>query len=297
MARVKSIKHQLQRNIEASHNAGRGNSKRGDRMSGEGTATKVYSDQTARNYCAVCAQFGNWVRENHPEAWKDMNAAQALVPEFLETQQNVGTRKAYACALAKGFGLPSAAKAWGSQGTRHATEITKGRKLTARAQAWRQNHPIESEACRCSGLRCLKEAKPLQGRDVIVQPDGSVKLHILRGKGGRERWSPVWQAPGNTTGRDWFIQRAQEVGPHGYIFDGVPDLKNANLHAFRAEYSVRIYDSADALENGRSYKPADGSALELDKGRIAAVSEALGHGDDREHTNYYNYLSYGRDNN
>jgi hypothetical protein len=217
------------------------------------------------------------------------------VPEYLKQYGNVGTRMAYASALAKGFGIPSAAEAWGQQGTRHASQISRGRELTPRAQAWRNNHPVEAEACRCSGLRCKKEAKALQGRDVIVHADGSVSLHVLHGKGGREHWSPVWQSKEDTAGRDWFIQRAREGGPYGYVFDGVPDLKNANLHAFRAEYAARIYDTADAQATGELYRPEDGSALELDKGRINAVSEALGHGDDREHTNYYNYLSYGRE--
>jgi hypothetical protein len=63
----------------------------------------------------------------------------------------------------------------------------------------------------------------------------------------------------------------------------------------RADYAARMYAQYAASDRatGQMYHPQDGSATSWDKGALDAVSEALGHGDRRYATVYYNYLSYG----
>ena len=223
-----------------------------------------------------------------------MEAARTLVPAYLLTISNPGSRATVANGLAKGFNAGTG-KAWGvKNGKRHLTQITRGRQLTSRAQAWRRNHPIEAEACRCAGLRCLREALDLRGGDVMERDDGSVALRVT-GKGGLKREALVWSEPGNTVGRDWILRRAKEVGQSGKVFAGVPDLRNANLHAFRAEYAARmyLYFLHNGAATGKLYRPRDGSAVALDKGAMAAMNAVIGHGDHRASTDWYNYLSYG----
>lgn len=295
MAKRKNIAHILLSRIDAAHQQGRGHSKRADRQNGS-APNRLYSDITAHNYAAICKRFARWVRTEHPEAWKSIDAAQELVPEYLGNIDNPGTRATVANALAKGFGIGTG-KAWDvDYGTRHLSQISRGRQLTARAEAWRRNHPVEAEACRCAGLRCLKEAMDLRGNDVIRREDGSVVLRVT-GKGGLKREALVWSAPENTVGRDWFLRRAAEVGDSGKIFRDVPDLVNANLHAFRAEYAARMYDYflRNGAATGELYRPQDGSEVVLDKGVLAAVNTVIGHGDHRACTDWYNYLSYGRE--
>lgn len=296
MAKKKSIAHILLGRIDAAHQHGRGHSKKADRQAGL-AENRLYSDVTAHNYAAVCKRFAGWVRQEHPEAWKDIDAAQALVPEYLLTISNPGSRSTVANALAKGFGVGTG-EAWGVEyGIRRLKMIWRGRQLTHRAQAWRRNHPEVAEACRCSGLRCIKEAMDLRGNQVIQREDGSVVLRVT-GKGGLKREALVWSEPGNTVGRDWFLRRAKEVGDSGKVFRDVPDLRNANLHAFRAEYAARMYlyflnDGHSAT--GELYRPRDGSEVVLDKGALAAVNVVIGHGDNRACTDWYNYLSYAED--
>ena len=137
-----------------------------------------------------------------------------LVPAYLMAISNPGTRATVANGLAKGFNAGTG-KAWGVEnGKRHLSQITRGRQLTSRARAWRRNHPVEAEACRCAGLRCLREALDLRGGDVMEREDGSVVLRVT-GKGGLKREALVWSEPGNTVGRDWILRRAKEVGQSG----------------------------------------------------------------------------------
>ena len=294
MAKKKNIVHTMLRNIDLAHQQGRGHSKRADRQAGVSEA-RIYADTTAQNCVKICKRFGRWVRREHPEAWKDIEEARKLVPAYLKTIRNPGTRATVANGLAKGFNAGTG-KAWGVKNDkRHLSQITRGRQLTSRAEAWRRNHPVEAEACRCSGLRCLREALDLRGGDVVEREDGSVVLRVT-GKGGLKREALVWSEPGNTVGRDWFLMRAANVGESGKIFRDVPDLRNANLHAFRAEYAVRMYQyflNDGHSATGELYRPLDGSAVALDKGALAAMNTVIGHGDHRASTDWYNYLSYG----
>lgn len=295
MAKKKNIIHTMLRNIDLAHQQGRGHSKRADRQAGVSEA-RIYADTTAQNCVKICKRFGRWVRREHPAAWKDIDAAQKLVPEYLHNIDNPGSRATVANALAKGFGVGTG-KAWDvDYGTRRLSQIWRGRQLTSRALAWRRNHPVEAEACRCAGLRCLKEAMDLRGNDVIQREDGSVVLRVT-GKGGLKREALVWSEPGNTIGRDWFLMRAFLVGTSGKVFRDVPDLTSANLHAFRAEYAARMYDYflRAGAATGELYRPQDGSEAVLDKGVLAAVNTVIGHGDNRACTDWYNYLSYGRE--
>jgi hypothetical protein len=294
MAKNRSIGRIIMHNLEQAHREGRGRSKRIDRAKGR-AAGRIYSDVTEQNYVKCCRRFIGWVRLEHPESWKNLDAAAALVPGYLEAIPNPGTRATVANALAKGFGIGTG-REWGVEyGHRRLAQIWRGRQLSARAAAWRRNHPVEAEACRCLGPRCEKEAMAIQGRDVHQHPDGSVTVHII-GKGKLEREATVWSAPDNTVGRDWILRRAHEVGPGGWIFHGVPDLPNANLHALRAEYAARMYRHYlhdGHTPTGKLYRPRDGSEVVLDRGVLAAVNRDIGHGDNRPATDWYNYLSYG----
>lgn len=111
MAKRKSIAHILLSRIDKAHQQGRGRSKRADRQAGVAD-NRIYSDVTARNYADMCKRFARWVRSTHPEAWKDIDAAQALVPEYLGSIDNPGTTVTVANALSKGFGIGTGS-AWG----------------------------------------------------------------------------------------------------------------------------------------------------------------------------------------
>ena len=295
MSKSKNIGYLMARNIEAAANRGRGTSKRAARANGSGTKDKVYSDVTRANYIKACKTYAKWVQENHPEAYRDMAAAEGHVAEYLQGIGNSGSRMAAAAALAKAYGRNGGAS-WGvALGSRPLAQITRGRTPTARATAWAANHAEVAEACRCLGPRAGKEATAIRGADVHVHADGSVTVHIV-GKGGLVREAPVWSAPGNTAGKDWICARAREVGPGGHIFGGVPGMSHANLHSMRADYAARMYAQYAASDKatGQMYRPQDGSGSAWDKGALDATSAALGHGDRRFATVYYNYLSYGK---
>ena len=298
MAKVKTIKQQLQHNLQMAQDAGRGKSKHEARQKlgyKGANAGRIYADSTYRGYQQHACHYAEWVRREHPEAWKNMDAAAALVPEYLGQYKSAATRSTKANALAKAFGSSAgggtAVERWGNTGTRRACDITRGRELTQRAARWRENHADVAEALRCSGLRSGVEATPMRGRDVLVRPDG-VYIHVRDGKGHLVRTSRVWESAGNTAGRDWLVAKAQAVGPGGLVFGDVPGLKNANVQAFRQEYAARMYDFHAAEATGKLYHPDNGDIC--DKGQLAAVSRELGHGDDREYTNYHNYVSPGR---
>ena len=294
MSKNKNIGYALARNLEAAANRGRGTSKRAAKANG-GTSDKIYSNVTLKGYIKQGKAFAHWIQANHPEAYRDMDAAAAHVPEYLQGIGNSGSRMAAAAALAKAYGKDGGAS-WGVDlGSRPLAQITRGRTPTARATAWAANHADVAEACRCLGARAGKEATAIRGTDVHVHADGSVTVHIV-GKGGLVREAPVWTAPGNTAGRDWIVARAQEVGPGGHIFGDVPGIAHANLHSMRADYAARMYAQYAASDRatGQLYRPQDGSGSAWDKGALDATSAALGHGDKRWSTVYYNYLSYGK---
>lgn len=295
MSKNKHIGYTLARNLEAAANRGRGTSKRAAKATG-GTSDKIYSNVTLKGYIKQGKAFAHWVQANHPDAYRDMAAAEAHVAEYLQGISNSGSRMAAAAALAKGFGRDGGGASWGvALGQRPLAQITRGRTTTDRAAAFAQNHPDVCEALRCCGLR-VSEAQALRGCDVYVrQSDGALVAHVIKGKGGRSREAVVWSSGGNTAGRDWLAAHAQSAGPGGKVFGGY-DLSHANCHAMRADYAARMYAhyAASSAATGQMYTPRDGSATSWDKGALDATSEVLGHGDRRFSTIYYNYLSYGK---
>lgn len=291
----KKVDYLLVRNINKKFSEGHRTEKRAAKEHYDKKKSPYIHGQVTRdNYAKTCKAFGKWCERTYHVSG-NLSAARQHAGEWLGMQENPNTRKAYAAALAKGFNCNTSD--FGVElGKRHLSDVERGRNLSPRSKAWRENHAEVAEALRCCGLR-VDEARDLRGSDVFQDKSGAWFVHVESGKGGLERSARVWVADGAYTGLDWLRASAERVGPSGRVFDGVPDLQNANVHALRAEYSCRMYDyyvSAGVhSEDGAVYRPRN-SGVELDLAVVSAVNHDLGHGDDRASTLWYNYLSYGK---
>lgn len=278
---MKNIRYQMCRALEAQVKLGQ--SKRASERQNGGKSPYLHSSATVRTYMQQARQYGDWLRKkglNHCT----MEEARAHAADYILSQNSAWSQATARAALARVFGCPAAEICPIER--RSAEDIIRGRTQTARAAAIEKGHADLAEACRSLGARHNRELVQLKGSDLHWK-DGNLFAHI-KGKGGRARDALV--LPGK--GRD-IILAAFKDHPDTPLFQ-VP--KNANVHAWRADYAARCYEYA--LENGHIsgtfYHCRDGSGSVYDKGALNFVSAQLGHGEGRYYTVVYNYLSYGK---
>lgn len=84
-------------------------------------------------------------------------------------------------------------------------------------------------ACADTSLAALKP------EDVRLGPDGCAQVHVVRGKGGKERWIHALDSKPYEAAR-----AAQEAGRE-LVVEHIP--KYAPIHEYRAQYARSYYES------------------------------------------------------
>ena len=277
----KNAKYKMLRNAESKIRMGR--SKRSDKLKSENSvAPYIYSGSTARTYMRIIGKYGDYLREKGFNKCTEEEMVEHA-EEFIKSHDSVYTQYTVRSALAKGTNRTGSELC--ELPKRKASNVTRGRKLTPRAAAIQKNHPELVHICRSLGPRDQKEYVKLEAKNFYYK-DGDLYCHIV-GKGGRHRDSLVLPGKGKE-----LIEDAIKNTPKGPLFR---TYSGANVHRYRADYSVRMYEEAfkRGYSNGKIYAVRDGSGKKFDKGCMDYVSAMMGHGSGRYNTTYYSYMSYG----
>jgi integrase len=166
---------------------------------------------------------------------------------------------------------------------RKRSEITRSRvpvKMDAHFQP--KNWPGHILFAKATGLR-RSEMRDLRVRNITSMPDGTLRVHVRNGKGGKSReveglagYEPDIQAL--IAGRE----------PNERLFEYIP--KNMDVQSYRRDSAQARYQH---LAPGRELPPADTRRIkptDYDTSAVQAVSESLGHSRRRRSTILNHYL-------
>lgn len=253
---------------------------------------KIFSHGTMKIYKDVGIDFAQWAKETH--GCRLLDDAKQYTGEYLQTRIDAGkapsTIKQEAAALTKLFQL------YGDKGERisyeqkfgvelpqrHLNEFTQHRSGGATWQgrfSEKKNQDLIN-LCNGTGLRRCEVMKLTI--DQLVEKDGKLILHNIKGKGGRIRDVAI---------RPEFVATVQEIFAKAAARAAAEDegkdsrlvitnvVKRAPCHEFRRNYAqeeyARLAQPVENLEPKEQYTTMDG--ITLDRDAMKEVSESLGH--------------------
>lgn len=287
----KNIKRELNNALYSQWEKGCGHEKHKDKNNHNST-DYIHANQTFRTYKKYCNHFADFCKE---QGCDSMNEAWNLLPQWLIKLQNEGksasTLKSYASGVVKAY-------------ERSYTEIdfdfpqkTRSEFVRSRNEAIRDKHFSEGKNekiitfCKCTGLR-RHELQAIHGTDIIRLDDEHLKVHVVSGKGGKERYVDVI---GDTKEIKTILSLSHEADK-GLVFSSIHSAMD--VHHYRAVYTVRAYQSVarnnikDIPSNERIYLRKDMKGCCLDRQAVLYASKQLGHGNNRTDviTSSYAYL-------
>lgn len=236
---------------------------------------KMHSYKTRTTYQEHVLRFVNWSRDIHQV--KSLEQLDARAPELtgLYLQQEIAAQKsAYTLQVERSaLCLFFADRTLGSSialPRRTRSTITRSRGPAAHD---RHFQPANWQALlhfeRACGLRRSELARLMVG-DIYRNAQSQLVVHVLNGKGGKEREAPV--LPGH---EQHILALTADRNPEERVFDRIP--KHMDVHAYRREYAQALY----------LFHAPPGCALPSAKGRLKhsdydlnaaqRVSWALGH--------------------
>jgi integrase len=235
---------------------------------------KMHSYKTRTTYQEHILRFVNWSREIYQG--KSLDQLDARSNELTSTylQQEIAAHKSpYTLQVERSaLRLFFADRALASELTfprRARALITRSRGPVAHDRHFQPANwqPLINFERAC-GLRRSELARLLVG-DVYYTPLGQLVVHVLNGKGGKEREAPA--LPGHEQD---LLALTSERKTDERVFDHIP--KHMDVHSYRREYAQALY----LYHAGGSELPPTTGRLrhsDYDLAAVQRVSWALGH--------------------
>ncbi len=234
---------------------------------------KIHSYKTRTTYQEHILRFVSWSRETYQVRSLEQLDARANELASLYLQQELASCKSpytlqvERSALRLFFGDRALASSV-MLPRRTRTTITRSRGSVAHDRHfqpanWQPLIKFE-QAC---GLRRSELAR-LTVADVYYNAPGQLVVHVLNGKGGKEREVPA--LPGHEQD---LLALVSGRKPDEHVFDHIP--KHMDVHSYRREYAQTLY----LFHADRELPPPGGRLRQsgYDLGAVQRVSWALGH--------------------
>jgi len=235
----------------------------------------IFSYKTHDTYVKCGAVFLKWARDEHGEKW--LAGAEQYVPAYLK-QLVDKDQSAWTIQL----GRSALRKIYQNQDLGKDVQLPERRKMgITRSRGAKPSDVNFSEKknqglvdfAKATGLRRMELAK-VRVDQIQTNPDGSVVILGIKGKGGRDRDVPV------IAGQEWAVllstESAQARGD-SKVWANIPG--HMDVHGYRREYAQALYVQV----NGSAYVKYHPNHVAL-----MVVSNALGHS--REDVVIRNYL-------
>lgn len=235
---------------------------------------RIYSIRTMDSYKATGERFATWAEKEH--GCKTLAQAERYTGEWLGSRMAEGksafTIRTDAAALGKLYQKPTTSLGVDLP-TRHRADVTqyRGGKEVGHFDA--DKHSALVAFCRDTGLR-RHEVAAIRPQDVTRLPDGRAQVHVLQGKGGKERYVTA------LSGRPADIAEAAAQDGRGKVFGSVP--KYAPIHTYRRDYANALYNQlardVSTLPRSERYDcRGDRVGTSYDRKAMQEVSHQLGH--------------------
>lgn len=283
---------------------------------------KIFSFNTYQTYWKHTKYFIKWIQQHHPEC-TTLKSARKHVNEWLQSRVDQGlsayTVQTEAKALGKLYGIQPDDPEYFQPPKRERAAIKRSRGDRARDKHFSVTNNDELiKFCQGTGLR-RSELENLKGSDLVTkeqiqkgievlkekgtlspdeekylkimedaaQFDAAYFTYIRKGKGGRQRLSPI-------VGKysEQIVERMKDTPSNSKVWQHVNS--NADIHSYRSDYAVTIYKQhARLIEEipydrvnkgtGKRFQSEvyvcrkDESGKRLDKKAMLICSKALGH--------------------
>jgi integrase len=247
----------------------------------------MHSYTTRDTYQQHILAFVYWVKARYPgtrPAELDSHAdewASQYLQELIEQGRSAATLATIRSALRLCFGEEIAASVELPRRERQA--IRRSREPVKQdAHFQPQNWPQHVLFAQATGLR-RSEMRDVRVGDITAQPDGSVQVHVRRGKGGKARDVTV------LAGYEQAILALLEGRePQERLFEHIP--KNMDVQSYRRAFAQARYQQ---LARGRALPPLQAARLkpgDYDLEAAQQVAQALGHSPRRKGIVLSHYL-------
>ncbi len=234
----------------------------------------IHAYESRNNYQKIIMRFINWVGEEHnvrdqvrlderadelASLYLSERIAQGYSAWTLQTERSALRMFFQNRILAASVELPK----------RQRENIVRSRRPAVRDRHFQAaNWQPFINFCLACGLR-REELRDLYVHDVFRNTDGELLVHVVKGKGGKDRKVPVFP------GREQSVLGVTE-GRSGdeKAFARLPSAMD--IHAYRRRFAQELYE----YHAQRPLPPREGRLQSADFDRVAAekVTKALGHG-------------------
>ena len=248
---------------------------------------KIHSHGTRRTYQQQIMAFVDWVKKTHHvtdhrivEAHADEWVCQYL-QELIEQGRSPYTLHTIRSALRMVFGREIASSV--VMPKRKRSEIKRSRRPVKMDAHFQPDHwPEHILFARATGLR-RAEMRDVRVRDIRRLPEGTVSVHVRRGKGGKARDVTVLAGYEQEV-----LAMLEGREPDERLFRHIP--KNMDVQSYRREMAQERYQQ---LAPGSTLPAADAARIkpgDYDAKAAQTVSESLGHSRRRRATVLNHYL-------
>ena len=239
----------------------------------------IYSHNTLRAYVKHCVQFVRWAHQTAPKGHKPwtMEDCRPYAAEWLQSRIDAGysayTIKLEAAALCKLYGCAAADLGLPSAPTRHRADIRRSRGTAVRDADFSESRNKEIISfCQHTGLR-RRELATIRGIDLCWGANGTAYIHVMHGKGGRERDAIILDNDAAV------IARMQAAGDD-LVWPRIPS--HMDVHGYRADYATALYnrvarDVSTIPPSEQYHCRGDRAGVVYDRVAMLYVSRALGH--------------------
>jgi integrase len=256
----------------------RSEAKAAARRSGESLWTftdgKIHSYQTRTNYQKHIMRFLQWCRDSHQinrldqlDACAD-ELASCYFYERITQGYSAWTLQTERAALRLFFSDRTLASDV-ILPLRRREHITRSRRPALRDKHFQPNNwTLLINFLQACGLR-REEIRDLYVRDVYYrQSDGQLVIHVLKGKGGKEREVPAF--PGREPS---VLQAVEGRAAHEKVFPRLPTA--LDIHAIRRQFAQELYEHY----SGQPLPSPQGrlTAKDFDQTAAEQVTRCLGH--------------------
>lgn len=279
MQREKNIRMQGMELLRKMFAKGKGTKKHDDKDQNDGKPAKdrIYVDNTLRTYLQGWNQFCDFVGEqgSRTRTLQDLEPyVQPFVDWLVSEKYSPYTIHTWTSAVCKVLGLCL-------------TEYQLPKR--ERAVIKRSRYPVKSdmhfspanhqdlvELCQSVGPRNHKELKYIRGTDLVCMEDGRYAVDIKKGKGGKQRFAPVYGPPERVAR----VVEMMHAAGENLLFEHIPTA--VDIHSYRAEYACTVYKTharpvEDIPPAARYICRKDMAGTIYDKAAMLITSEALGH--------------------
>ncbi len=271
------LRKQMKDILHDKYQQGYGTSKH-DKKDEHNSTPLIHSRKTYETYRSQVDHFADYCLDEGIETLDDAYAHVGDYARRLEQDgKSAWTIQTSLCAIAKVYGCSTKDFDYDAP-TRERVAVTRSRYTAERDKHFSWSSEANRELvtfCRSTGLR-RSELEALHGCDIVEGDNGESYIHVVSGKGGRERYALVIGSDEDKK----VVKDAMDRAGDGKVFEHVHS--KLDVHHERANYACSLYreiarDVDELPQKDKYICRKDRAGVTYDREAMKVVSQNLGH--------------------